>query len=67
MDYYILFDGIYPPPPNPPPPPPPAHTPRPKPLPGPNLPSEPGRSLTPFFTFKEDHVSLLLVKMLFFF
>ena len=34
-----------------PPPPPytPPHTPRPKPLPEPNLPSEPGRSFTPFF------------------
>ena len=55
----FLLDGIY----TRPPPPPPAHTPRPKPLPEPNLPSEPGRSLTPFFTFKEDHVSLFLVKM----
>ena len=58
---FFLFDGIYPPllllpPPH-------THTPCPKPFPEPNLPSELGRSFTPFFTFKEDHFSLFLVKM----
>ena len=58
MDYYFLFDGIYPPPP-PPPPPPPTHT---HPVPSPSLQS-PAGVLLQFFTFKEDHVSLFLVKM----
>ena len=57
--WWSLFPLLSPPPPLPPPP----HTPRPKPLHEPNLPSEPGRSFTPFFTFKEDYVSLFLVKM----
>ena len=58
----FLFDGFYSSSSPLPPPPPPTTSP--KPLPERNLPSEPGRSFTPFFfTFKEDHVSLFLVKM----
>ena len=61
----FLFDGIYSPSSSPhPPPPPPPHTPVPSPsLNAISLQSPAGVLLHFFFTFKEDHVSLFLVKM----